>query len=225
MDDHEPVSPEEIIAAQERAGKSWADNYVRRDPAVDPEQLLANPANPRIHPTRQQKAMHAIFMRLGWVGDVIVNERTGRVIDGHMRISLAITHGQKVPVTYVDLDEKAEREVLAVYDAVGRMAIIDTDMYEDLVQEFDDPGAALTAMFNDMLPTTTPDQSTGSSDNSEVEASADVMYGVVGWSETKVKATTDEVGRMTTLHQRYRAENGGTDDGFVTWLLAQSHPD
>lgn len=223
-DPPEPVSPDDIIAAHEKAKAGWADARVGRDPAVDPEQLLANPANPRIHPTRQQKAQYAILSRLGWGADVLVNQRTGRVIDGHMRIALAITHGQTVPVSYIDVDEKTEREWLAVYDAVGRMAIIDTDMYEDLVADFEDPDPSLAKMFDDIMPST-PDKATAGSDaEASDDALNDVVYGMVGWSETVVKASGEEIGSLTALHMQYRAENGGTDEGFVQWLI-QSHLD
>jgi hypothetical protein len=40
------------------------------------------------------------------VQSVVVNQRSGFVIDGHLRVTLAIRSGQAmVPVTYVDLSE------------------------------------------------------------------------------------------------------------------------
>ena len=54
-----------------------------------PDQLLANPRNFRIHPKGQQDALAAVLDRVGWVQDVIVNQRTGHVIDGHARIAIA----------------------------------------------------------------------------------------------------------------------------------------
>ena len=71
-----------------------------------PEQLLANPRNWRVHPKAQEAALAAVLDEVGWVQNVIVNQRTGNVVDGHLRVSLAISRGEAtVPVVYVDLDE------------------------------------------------------------------------------------------------------------------------
>lgn len=222
----EPPDPGKFIADHEAAKGRWKRQKVGEDPAVDPEQLLANPKNPRIHPSRQQKAMYAILARHGWVSDVIVNQRTGRVIDGHMRISLAITHGETVPVTYIDVPERVEDELVAVYDAIGSQAIIDPDLYSDLIENFEDPGPALAKLFEDMMPKAAADPTGGAADEGGEDdpLGSDIIYGMVGWSETKVRATGEEIGDLTTLHQRYRAENGGKDEGFVAWLI-QAHLD
>lgn len=60
-----------------------------------PDQLLANPRNWRIHPKAQQDALTDALDQVGWVQDIIVNQRTGHVIDGHLRISLAISQQEK----------------------------------------------------------------------------------------------------------------------------------
>ena len=50
---------------------------------VDPEQLLANPRNWRIHPQNQQEALEGVLEEVGWIDDIIVNQQTGFVVDGH----------------------------------------------------------------------------------------------------------------------------------------------
>lgn len=205
------------------ADSQWVDNFVRRDPAVDPEQLLAHPANARIHATRQQKAMHAILARLGWVRDVLVNQRTGRIVDGHLRVLTAMKHNQRVPVTYIDVTEKQEKELLAVLDAVTSMAVVDADMYQDLIDDFEAPGDAIANMFADVSTWKVPtDLGPTNEDETSDDLLGDIVYGMVGWSETKVKASGEEIASLTALHMEYRADNGGTDEGFVQWLI-QSH--
>ncbi len=54
-----------------------------------PDQLLANPANWRIHPKAQQEALAGVLDQVGWVQQVLVNRRTGHVVDGHLRVALA----------------------------------------------------------------------------------------------------------------------------------------
>ena len=70
-----------------------------------PDQLLANPANWRIHPKAQQDALAGALDAVGWVQQVLVNRNTGFVVDGHARVALALSRGEPtVPVLYVDLD-------------------------------------------------------------------------------------------------------------------------
>jgi len=42
------------------------------------------------------------------------------VVDGHARVALAIKAGEKVPVVYVELDEREEAVILATLDPVTR---------------------------------------------------------------------------------------------------------
>lgn len=88
-----------------------------------PDQLLANPADWRVHPKAQQQALAGLLGRVGrvgrvgWVKQVLVNRRTGHVVDGHLRVALAIKeHTPAVPVLYVDLEPDEEALVLASLD-------------------------------------------------------------------------------------------------------------
>ncbi len=56
-----------------------------------PDQLLANPKNWRIHPSAQQGALASVLDDVGWVGQVLVNRRTGHLVDGHLRVELALS--------------------------------------------------------------------------------------------------------------------------------------
>lgn len=79
-----------------------------------PDALLANPRNWRIHPKAQQEAMAGALDQVGWVQNVIVNNRTGHIVDGHLRAELAISRGESsIPVVYVDLSEEEEALALA----------------------------------------------------------------------------------------------------------------
>ena len=99
----------------------------------DPAQLLANPRNWRIHPKAQQEALVGVLKQVGWVQDVIVNQRTGYVLDGHARVALAIAASERVPVVYVDLSEEEERLILATIDPLSAMAGTDKDLLGELV--------------------------------------------------------------------------------------------
>ena len=101
-----------------------------------PDQLLANPANWRGHPAAQREALAAVLDEVGFVAPVIVNQRTGRLIDGHLRVELAMTRNEaKIPVNYVDLSEDEERVVLATYDPLGDLAFADPTRLGELLAD------------------------------------------------------------------------------------------
>jgi DNA modification methylase len=114
----------------------------------DPNQLLANPANWRIHPQAQQDALSGVLDEVGWIQRVIVNQRTGFVLDGHLRVALAITRGEaEVPVVYVDLSPDEERLVLATLDPLGAMAVADGELLRDLLGEVQTESAAVVELL------------------------------------------------------------------------------
>ena len=99
-----------------------------------PDQLLANPLNWRRHPKEQLQALEGMLRHVGWVQRIIVNRRTGHVVDGHLRIELALRRAEPmVPVVYVDLSEDEERTVLAAIDPIGALAERDQAMLDDLL--------------------------------------------------------------------------------------------
>ena len=117
-----------------------------------PGQLLANPRNWRIHPRAQQDAPAGLLDQVGWVQDVIVNRRTGHVVDGHLRVSLAISRDERtIPVVYVDLDEAEEALVLASLDPLAGMAVTDEDALRELIAGADAASEALQALLDDAV--------------------------------------------------------------------------
>ena len=96
--------------------------------------LTPHPLNPRVHPDGQMKAVDQSLDTLGWVKSVLVNERTGRVVDGHARLKLAVERGEEtVPVEFLDLDEAEERAAIAVLDPLAALASTDADALAALV--------------------------------------------------------------------------------------------
>lgn len=128
------------------AKTAWQNRIIGHGTEV-PDQLLANPRNWRVHPKAQQDALGGLLDTVGWVQDVIVNQRTGHVVDGHLRVSLAISRGEpSMPVVYVDLSESEEALVLASLDPLAAMAITDEEMLAELLGDVTADGA-LAAML------------------------------------------------------------------------------
>ena len=116
-----------------------------------PDQLLAHPLNWRIHGKEQQRALAGALSEVGWVAQCLVNRRTGNLVDGHLRVELAIARGEpSVPVTYVDLSEDEERIVLATLDPLAAMATADKAKLEELLRELTPNDDALIAMLAEL---------------------------------------------------------------------------
>lgn len=118
-----------------------------------PDQLLANPRNWRTHPAAQRDALRGSLDTVGWVAHVLVNRRTGHVVDGHARIEEAISRGEaSVPVLYVDLEEAEEALVLATLDPIGALAERDRDKLEALLADLVVDDAGLRRLLADLAP-------------------------------------------------------------------------
>ena len=97
------------------------------------DNILFNPRNWRIHPLHEQDALKGVLEEVGWVQQVIINKRTGNLIDGHLRCQLAAREGAKtIPVKYVDLSEDEEALVLATLDPIAAMAATDKQKLGEL---------------------------------------------------------------------------------------------
>ncbi len=115
---------------------------------VDPKTLAPNPQNYRRHPKRQGDAVTGSLNELGWIQDVLVNRTTGRMIDGHLRVELALQHGAPtVPVKYVELSEAEERLALATLDPLTYMAETDAAALGALLESVNTGDAALQEMI------------------------------------------------------------------------------
>nr|MDT0251532.1 DNA modification methylase [Endozoicomonas sp.] len=112
----------------------WQDRIIGQG-KENPEQLLANPQNWRIHPKSQQDALKGALDQIGWIQQVIVNQRTGHLVDGHLRVELSLREGEtEVPVIYVDLSEDEEKLALATIDPLSAMAETDQAMLDSLIE-------------------------------------------------------------------------------------------
>jgi len=127
--------------------KGWRNRIVGTGEEA-PDQLLANPANWRIHPKPQQDALGDALDDIGWIQQVVVNRQSGHLIDGHLRVSLALRNNEPtVPVLYVDLDPREEALALATLDPIGAMAAADKEQLDELLRDVDTGSAALQEML------------------------------------------------------------------------------
>jgi len=210
----------------------WAIRIIDHDDAVDPEQLLANPRNWHIHPRNQQKAMEDILAGIGWVSRVIVNRRTDFVVDGHMRVTLAISAGQNVPVDYVELSDEEEAAILATFDTIPMLAVVDPAMFartmEDVPPLSESVASAIeTAMKN---PRKLKDGDGGGEPDRErddtrtADGVPDVdresfTFGYIHWGSTHVSCSGEAIKQLDRWYASYKAEHNGHDQGFAEWMV------
>lgn len=128
-------------------------NRITRYGEEPPDQLLAHEKNWRIHPLGQQEAIKGVLDQVGFVQNVIISERSGKCLDGHMRIQMAISEGQPtIPITYVDVSEEEEESlILAALDPVASIAVTDHDKFGELLGTLDNSNEALDLLLSSFL--------------------------------------------------------------------------
>ena len=115
------------------------------------DQLLANPLNFRLHPDNQQQALAGAIDDIGFIRSVTVNQRTGRVVDGHLRVTLAARSGvESLPVEYVDLSEAEEAQALLSLDPIAAMAASDKAKLDELMRAVQSDDERVQAMISEL---------------------------------------------------------------------------
>jgi len=115
------------------------------------DQIMFNPRNWRIHPLSQQDALKGVLEEVGWVQQVIVNKRTGNLIDGHLRCQLAAREGATtIPVVYVDVSEEEEALVLATLDPIAAMAATDKQKLEEILSSIESENEQVNRLIDDI---------------------------------------------------------------------------
>lgn len=118
---------------------------------VAPADLVPNPRNWRGHPDDQQRAVGGSLATVGWVIEILVNRATGHLVDGHLRVELALARGEStVPVTYVELSEDEERLVLASLDPLAAMATAEREQLGALLAGLEAQDDGLAALLDDL---------------------------------------------------------------------------
>jgi hypothetical protein len=120
--------------ARKKKPTAWTNRIVGSGERAAKE-FVAHPDNYRIHPHAQEQALVGVLATVGWVQDVIVNKRTGYLVDGHLRVLAALREGDDTPVPYkeIDVSEHEEALLLASLDPLSALAGHDAAKYKELV--------------------------------------------------------------------------------------------
>jgi ParB-like chromosome segregation protein Spo0J len=115
------------------------------------EELTANPRNYRIHPKHQQDALSGVIDEAGYIVPVVNNVRTGFLLDGHLRVTLAMRRGEThVPGVDVDVEPEDEAKVLATLDPISALATADPEALAALLEDVKTQNESLLAMLTDV---------------------------------------------------------------------------
>lgn len=132
------------------ANGQWKNRILGSD-EVAPDDLLANPLNWRVHPKHQQDALKGVIDEVGFVSPVLVQAGTDVVVDGHMRVTLALRDNiATIPVIYLDLDDNEVNTILATFDPLSALAATDAAQLDALLREVSTSDAAVMQMLADL---------------------------------------------------------------------------
>lgn len=132
------------------ANGQWRNRILGHD-EVPPDELLANPLNWRVHPKHQQDALKGVIEEVGFVSPVLVQAGTDVVVDGHMRVTLALRDNiATIPVTYLDLTDVEVNTILATFDPISALAATDAAQLEALLRDVSTSDAAVMQMLADL---------------------------------------------------------------------------
>jgi len=115
---------------------------------IDPKTLTPNPSNWRVHPPAQREALAGVLSEVGWAGALLWNERTSRLVDGHLRLDVALRENRDaVPVLIGNWTDAQEKEILATLDPIAAMAEADSAQLDALLREVNSGSAAVMDML------------------------------------------------------------------------------
>lgn len=106
---------------------------------VPTHKLVRHPRNPNTHPEEQLRLLAKIIDRTGWRHPIVVSNRSGFIIFGHARLTVAERlELDKVPVQYQDWPNEAQEWAdLLADNRIAELAEMDRPMLKDLLQEMD----------------------------------------------------------------------------------------
>ncbi len=116
---------------------------------ADPRTIQRNELNPRVHPDEQTQVVGDMIEEFGWLRPLLFNLVTGRLIDGHDRLDIAINNGyEAVPVWVISCREDQEAEVILSLDESGRMATWDRDKASAMLSRLTDTSASVRKLID-----------------------------------------------------------------------------
>ena len=146
-----PATPKKKAAASKDATRTALRNRIISSGTISPQKLLENPENWRGHPVKQEQVVAGSLEEVGWVRDILINKRTGHMIDGHLRVKIAKKRGEKlVPYSMIDVSLEEERIILATLDPSSEMAEMNKEVLRPLLAKITVGSVALQKLLSQL---------------------------------------------------------------------------
>ena len=116
---------------------------------LDAKDFQDNPHNWRRHPPAQEAALRQLLAEVGWAGAALYNERTKRLIDGHLR-KRVLRKGQKIPVLVGNWTAEQELKILLALDPIASMASGDKVALDQLLASVQFENSALDPLLQQL---------------------------------------------------------------------------
>lgn len=127
------------------------ENKIVGNADVPLDDILFNPDNWRIHPKYQQEVLDEVLKTIGIIQGVIINQTTGRLIDGHLRVQLAErANMETIPAVFVNLTEEEEKLAIATFDPIVDLAVADRAKIDELLGSIDAEGINIQSLLKDL---------------------------------------------------------------------------
>lgn len=169
-------------------------------------QINLNPINPKRHSDDRVKLQKKNLQKVGFLGGIVWNERSGNLIDGHRRIKAMDLHYKydgtadvdyDVKVEVVALDEKAEKEQVT-YMAVGNTKA-DYDLIAEYIHDIDYSEIGLDDVeLKDILSIAETEL------NISVETVDDLLAPIMSSVSKEEKSTKEKIQHMKDVKQQVR---------------------
>lgn len=102
---------------------------------MDARDMVSHPQNFRRHPQSQVREINKSLKEFGWLQNVIWNQRTGFILDGHARIEEAAKRGDQVPVRVVDVTPIQEKRIILAIGKTAEGRELDEEALASLLSE------------------------------------------------------------------------------------------
>lgn len=127
------------------------ENRIVSTGVVDPATIMRNPKNWRLHPEAQKRAMRGMLKEVGWVDTVKVIDGTDMLVDGHLRMEIALEDKEReIPVSFVRLSEAEQELVLATFDPIAALAGADEQALDDLLKRVSSDDTGVQQLLADL---------------------------------------------------------------------------
>lgn len=138
-------------------------------------QIKFAPYNPRKKDAKVVEKLRKNFRKVGFLGGIVWNERTGNLVGGHKRTeALDLVHGYDgteatdydIKVECIDVDEKTEKEQNIFLNSKNAQGEMDFEMLADIIGDIDLESAAISDYDISIIESVVPNFNFG--DNSDI---------------------------------------------------------